>query len=245
MSNINVISSTQKIILDPAGGSVGVVSAGPMGPRGLTGPSEASLVLVVDGQLLTRVGGVLTPITRANLAADSAFSGLYVPKSILANDGEILTRAAGVVAPITRANLANDIAFTSKYVPKAGGVILTDSIQSIPVSSVTLITWGTEVSDPDGWISGGGGTLTVPSGKGGRYIVTFSVAWVSSPGTLHGALCNLNTVSTWSSSDSGLFSPETLTFMRTLVAGDTLDFYAFQNSAAAVNATSRLEIASM
>lgn len=117
MSHINVISKTQKIIVDPSGGSVGVVNAGPMGPRGLTGPSEASLVLVVDGQLLTRVGGVLTPISRASLAGDTAFSGLYVPKSILANDGELLTRAAGVVAPITRANLANDTAFTTKFAP--------------------------------------------------------------------------------------------------------------------------------
>jgi hypothetical protein len=37
--------------------------------------------LTIDGDLLTRAGGVPAPITRANLAADPAFSALYVPKA--------------------------------------------------------------------------------------------------------------------------------------------------------------------
>lgn len=37
MSEINVLSRTQHIIVDPASGSVAVISAGPIGPTGLTG----------------------------------------------------------------------------------------------------------------------------------------------------------------------------------------------------------------
>lgn len=79
MSDIVVTFKTQKIVLNPAGNSIGVVNAGPVGPTGVTGPSEAAAVLTIDGQLLTRAGGVLAPITRANLSADSAFSSAYAP----------------------------------------------------------------------------------------------------------------------------------------------------------------------
>lgn len=78
-SNVPVISRTQKIIVNPANSSVSVINSGPIGPRGLTGPPDAGSVLTVDGQIMTRSGGVLAPITRPNLAADTAFSVLYQP----------------------------------------------------------------------------------------------------------------------------------------------------------------------
>lgn len=70
-------SQTQRIIVNPASASISVVNSGPMGPRGLVGPSEAATILTVDGHLLTRAAGVLAPITRANLAADTAFTDRY------------------------------------------------------------------------------------------------------------------------------------------------------------------------
>lgn len=70
----NVVSQTQKIIVNPATYSVSVINAGPMGPTGLTGPSDTATYLTVDGQILTRVAGLLAPITRVNLAADPAFT---------------------------------------------------------------------------------------------------------------------------------------------------------------------------
>lgn len=73
-STVPVISRTQKIILNPANSSVSVINAGPMGPRGLTGPPDAGGVLTVDGQIMTRAFGALAPITRVNLAADPAFT---------------------------------------------------------------------------------------------------------------------------------------------------------------------------
>ena len=135
MSDIKVISRTQHILVNPvnssivitnadlqrivinqASSSVSVINTGPMGPRGLVGPPDAGSVLTVDGQLLTRAAGVLAPVTRANLAADTAFTEKYVAGSVLTVDGQLLTRAGGVLAPVTRANLAVDTAFTEKYV---------------------------------------------------------------------------------------------------------------------------------
>lgn len=77
MSEIVVVSKTQKIIVNPASSSVSVINAGPMGPRGLIGPSEADTILTANGDILTRVAGVLARTTRASLAADTAFSSLY------------------------------------------------------------------------------------------------------------------------------------------------------------------------
>lgn len=165
---------------------------------------------------------------------------------VLTVDGQVLTRAAGVPASITRANLAADAAFTARYVPLAGGVLLTDAAQSIPTSSVTDITWGTEVSDPDGWTSGGIATLTVPAGKAGRYIVTYSGTWSASP-TSQTIACNINSTPTYEVSPGSLgvgtnFVP-TLTFVRTFAVADTIKFTAAQSSGSARDLTSRLEIA--
>lgn len=97
MNNITVISQTQRIVLDPATSSVSVINTGPPGPPGMTGPSEAATILTVDGQLLTRTGGILAPITRANLVADSAFTSVY-PRVV--NHGSTAGTARTGTAPI-------------------------------------------------------------------------------------------------------------------------------------------------
>ena len=70
---LRVLSRAQRIVIDPSTQSVSVINAGPPGPAGVPGPSEASLVLDTDGQLLTRASGELAPITRVALAEDNAF----------------------------------------------------------------------------------------------------------------------------------------------------------------------------
>lgn len=74
---VSVNSLTQHIIVDPATSSVSIVNAGPMGPRGLTGPPDAESVLTIDGQIMTRVLGGLAPISRVDLAADPAFTDYW------------------------------------------------------------------------------------------------------------------------------------------------------------------------
>lgn len=74
-SSITVASKTeQPIVISQAVSSVSVINAGPMGPRGVTGPADAENVLTVDGQIMTRAFGGLAPITRTDLAADPAFT---------------------------------------------------------------------------------------------------------------------------------------------------------------------------
>lgn len=148
------------------------------------------------------------------------------------------------VAPVT---LANDPAFTSKYVPLAGGVILTDAAQTFTNITVADITWGTEVSDPDGWTSGGSSALTVPTGKGMRYVISYRGNWSAAPGTTPGIICIINGNTSISPEATGVpaFSSfsQTITFVQTLAVGDTLRFQAYHNAGADRTLISRLEIA--
>lgn len=124
------------------------------------------------------------------------------------------------------------------------GVVLTDSGQTITSATVTDITWGTEVKDPDGWTSGGSATLTVPTGKGGRYIITYQGYYNGTVGTQSAVTCVYNATATYEAVTAGgaWFAP-TLTFVRTLAAGDTLKFAVYHSAGANRDITSRLEIA--
>lgn len=157
MPNTQVSSQTQRIIVNPATYSVSVINAGPMGPtgpvstvpgpegpqgdqgiqgiQGETGPSEAASVLTVDGQILTRTGGVLTPITRANLAADAAFLYFSTRNRNLIDNG-----AMNVCQRATSKTLINSvpgIRVTDRwYMSLSGGPVWTISnIADAPVAT--------------------------------------------------------------------------------------------------------------
>lgn len=101
--DIEVISYTQKIIVNPAKSSVSIIKAGPIGPTGAagaTGPVNNS-VLTTDGDLMTRTAGVVARMTRATLAADTAFTTAFAPRSGFGPASAIIENAttpAGVAA---------------------------------------------------------------------------------------------------------------------------------------------------
>lgn len=123
------------------------------------------------------------------------------------------------------------------------GVILTDAAQSISNTTVTDITWGTEVSDVDGWTSGASATLTVPTGLSGWYSISYSGVWSAGPGTTQGVQCLINGSSAYAYNGSSLWNPTTLSFTRALSAADTLKFQVYQSSGGAINVVSRCEVA--
>lgn len=148
----------------------------------------------------------------------------------------------GGTKKITAANLAASAPFSSRYQSGRSSVILTDAAQAIANATVTDITWGTEVSDPDGWTSGGSATLTVPPTFGSRYHVCYTGQWSASVGASAGVACLYNGVTFYAVMHGGLWNVSTLDFLRTMAAGDTLKFQVFQSNGAPVNVTSRLEL---
>jgi len=260
-----VVSQTQKIVVNPPSGSVSIINAGPMGPTGPVGPSEASLVLTVDGQLLTRVGGVLVPITRANLATDLvdesafvAFGDLLVPKSVLTADGQLLTRASGVVAPITRAQLASDSAFSSLYAPIGPHRVYAkhNTADSFTVTGTpTVIPLASEVYDhattPFHDNTTNNSRLTIPSGLDGLYQVEARVLlnYGGTLSTVVGLAVRVNAATDNNRNLNEVF-PVTATTVTTflvngqmlLVAGDYVEMFVSQATGTSVttvgNATS-------
>lgn len=143
-------------------------------------------------------------------------------------------------------DIAGSLPFTSRYVPLAGGVLLTDAAQTIATATVTDITWGTEVADPDGWTAGGIATLTVPAGKGMRYIVSYNGQWTVDPGALGSVVVifnGANLIEAPPARTASFIFSESIVFVRTLAAGDTLKFSANHAAGASRDIVSRLEIA--
>lgn len=126
-SAFTVVSKSYRIVISPSTFSVSVINAGPIGPKGLPGPpgEDVSDILTVDGELLTREGGVLAPITRLDLSNDPVFLAKYgaiwvdedPPSS--PTDGELWWDIddVSVVPPLDPVALAMDSAFTSRYQP--------------------------------------------------------------------------------------------------------------------------------
>lgn len=122
------------------------------------------------------------------------------------------------------------------------GVILTDSAQTITTATWTDITWGTEVSDVDGWTSGASATVTVPSGWAGRYAITASGAWSAAAGTAPELIITLNGSKAAMSGDANK-DFQSVSIVRTLAAGDALKVVVQQNSGSNKTFTGRFEIA--
>ena len=130
------------------------------------------------------------------------------------------------------------------YFSTAGrpGVILTDAAQTISSGSTADILWGTEVSDVDGWTSGGSATLTVPTGWDGRYVISYQGAWQTAATGNTGASILINGANASANSTDPSFSIINNTFVRALAATDTIKVSVIHNTGANRDIVSRLEI---
>jgi hypothetical protein len=123
------------------------------------------------------------------------------------------------------------------------GVSLTDSAQTIATATTTDIAWGTEVLDFDGWTSGGSATLTVPTGWGGRYTVSYAAVWASgSLGTNPAVYGYIGGSIRYGASGLSPAGVHTLTYTRDFAAADTLKFAVVQASGGNVNVDSYLTV---
>jgi hypothetical protein len=120
--------------------------------------------------------------------------------------------------------------------------------QSIPATTLTDISWDTEDSDPDGFITAPSTTLTVPSGLGGLYACTVGLTSSANPGAagfgqivpgaasaIRFSLGGGNAVGAWQDRVG-------TTWVGPLNAAETLKVSVFQDSGAAANFTGYLRL---
>lgn len=167
MGNTQAVSRTQKIIVDPANSSISIINAGPIGPRGFTGPPDAQSFLTIDGQIMTRFGGGLAGISRADLAADPAFTSYWTAHLAAADPHPgYLTPADGDALFLTPAeadtsyvNVSGDTMTGPLTLQYTGG-------QALVIKDASAYIAWFNGSTREGYLQGAAGGLTLNSEVG-------------------------------------------------------------------------------
>lgn len=121
------------------------------------------------------------------------------------------------------------------------GFSLTDATnRSIPngTGTHTALTFGTEVTDSDGFFTAGGTTVTIPTNRGGLYSGMFQCTWASSPGANSSITLLVNGATAWRvpvTAATQLLVCCLPIGTLALAAGDTLQITLSQGSGAAIN----------
>ena len=112
--------------------------------------------------------------------------------------------------------------------------------QSIPSSTKTAITFDTEIFDTDAFITVSSSTVTIPVGKGGKYLIIGGGYWASASSWFRSLFISKNgtldsnivasTVLTQASD-----AAQIITTILDLVAGDVIRLLVEQTSGGAVN----------
>lgn len=125
---------------------------------------------------------------------------------------------------------------TSSTTPTFVGCSVTKSAnQTISNNTSTLLTWDTEQFDTDGFHSTTTNTsrITIPSGKNGKYNITFSVRWVANTTGRRRIVIRKNGVDAFNGFEAGQSidaTSNTGSLVMDLVATDYIELYALQTS---------------
>ena len=121
------------------------------------------------------------------------------------------------------------------------GFRLTDATnRSIPTGTGThtALTFGTEATDTDGFITAPGTTATIPTNRGGLYSGMFQCTWASSPGANSSISLLVNGATAWRvpvTAATQLLVCCLPIGLLALAAGDTLQITLSQGSGGAIN----------
>ena len=146
-------------------------------------------------------------------------------------NGQVLTADSTAATGLKWATAASGSTFVGSSVYKTGGT------QSISTATATAITFNAESYDTDAFHdnSTNNTRLTVPTGKGGYYLVNGSISFVGNATGLRGAYLYKNGavqnyVALIATSGAAANTMVTFSYAIKLVAADYVELYAYQSS---------------
>ncbi len=218
---INVISRTQIILVEPITSAVSVINAGPPGPAG---PPSA-------WQTLTQAQYDALPVKDPNV--------IYIISDPGTSDWITLTQAQYDALPVKDP----DSVYVISDVTEGRARLWRSTPQTILTSTTwTTISFDTESVDTGTFINIAGAPTKITIPTTGEYMVGFEVCWAPITGGERDARVTVNGGSVLCRDDSvPLPNFETIlsaTTMYHLVAGDYLEVNVRQNSGVSVNVNS-------
>jgi hypothetical protein len=204
-------------VTDAAGDITGVTAG-----TGISGGGTSGTVTVTNS--------MATAITTAGDLIKGTGSGTFDRLGI-GTTGQVLTVVSGAPAWAAAAGGAS-----------FAGVVCTNSANtSVSNASQTTLTWDTDYIDVGGYHSTATNTgrITIPTGKGGYYSVSFQLRFdASATGRRIGYLYKNGTTELWSTQVNGTATNETVldgTYIVSLAAADYIECRTYQNSGGAIN----------
>lgn len=131
---------------------------------------------------------------------------------------------------------------------RTGCVLQRAAVQSINDATETTVSWDSEVTDSDGFITAPSGTITIPSGLGGLYAVTARTDWSSNVLAAYNGTAFMKLTAggiIWNQDLRGGASACTVLLSLPavrLAAGQTAVLSVYQSSGGARNVTGYLEM---
>tara|TARA_R110000868_G_scaffold16415_1_gene73711 strand:- start:126 stop:941 length:816 start_codon:yes stop_codon:yes gene_type:complete len=216
-------------------------TTGDIAYRSATANTNTRLAIGSAGQVLTVAGGVpswATPTDQTPLTTKGdlfTFSTVDARLGVGAN-GTVLTADSAEATGLKWAAPAGGSTFV-------GCALVKNASQSISNGTETALTFATETYDTDGFHDNSTNTsrITIPSGKGGKYLFTGVYAFADNATGIRylnlktngSASLYLNNANATSSS-SGFYC---FSFVLSLVATDYVEMFVFQNSGSSLNAS--------